>query len=269
MKSAKVILITGISTGFGKEIALQLANQGHVVYGTLRKTIPVDHRINTILMELIDPVSIKSAAKHVVEREGKIDVLINNAGMHLGGPIEITPAEDFERQMAIGFNGVVRLTQAVLPTMRQQGSGLIINVSSIGGLMGLPFQGFYSAAKFAIEGFSESLRMEVNPFNIKVVVINPGDFRTSNTANRKNILLDGPYLGQYQKTLSIIESDEIGGWPPEILAHKICKIIECRNPKQRYIIGSLEQKMAVWIKRLLPGPMFRKMLAAHYGMKQR
>lgn len=269
MKQAKVILITGISSGFGKEIALQLANRGHVVYGTLRKIITVDPKIHTILMNLTDGESVKMAANHVIQREGKIDVLINNAGMHLGGAIETTPSEDFERQMNTGFNGVVKLTQAVLPIMRQQGGGLIINISSIGGLMGLPYQGFYSAAKFAIEGFSESLRMEVNPFNIKVVVINPGDFKTNNTANRKNILMDGPYGGQFQKTLSIIEKDESGGWPPEILARKICKIIECQNPKQRYVVGSPEQKMAILLKRLLPEPLFRKMLAAHYGMKQR
>ncbi|MDP2423340.1 MAG: SDR family oxidoreductase [Bacteroidales bacterium] len=266
MTESKVVLITGISSGFGKETAKQLANRGHVVYGTLRKVTDVEPKINVLLMDLTDTESVRLAVKNVLQREGKIDVLINNAGMHLGGPIEMTPAEDFERQMLTGFNGLVHLTQAALPAMRQQGEGMIINISSIGGLMGLPFQGFYSAAKFAIEGFSEALRMEVTPFNIRVVVINPGDFRTNNTLNRKNAVNSGPYSDQFHKTLAVIEKDEKEGWHPEILALKICKIIENRHPRQRYIIGSPDQKLAVILKRLLPTSLFRRMLGSHYGI---
>ena len=114
----------------------------------------------------------------IIENEGRIDVLINNAGMHTGGPIETSPLENIKLQMDTNFLGMVNLTREVLPVMRKQGGGTIINFSSIGGLMGLPFQAFYSAGKFAIEGFSEALRMEVRQFNIKVILINPGDFHT-------------------------------------------------------------------------------------------
>ena len=127
--------------------------------------------------------------------------------------------------------------------------------------MGLPFQAFYSASKFAIEGFSEALRMEVNRFNIKIVLINPGDFHTSNSANRRNFLAptgtNDPYFEQFKTTLAVIEKDEANGWEPEVLAKKIVKIVECKNPRQRYIIGSFEQKLAVLLKYILPGKLFR------------
>jgi len=137
--------------------------------------------------------------------------------------------------------------------------------------MGLPFQGYYSASKFAIEGFSEALRMEVKLFNIRVVIINPGDFKTSNSANRRQFLADmskaDAYHTQFEKSLRIIENDEVKGWSPEILAKKMVQIVECKNPKQRYIIASAEQKLAVVLKHMLPGKIFQKILQAHYGIK--
>jgi short-subunit dehydrogenase len=155
--------------------------------------------------------------------------------------------------------------------MRNHGGGTIITFSSIGGLMGLPLQGYYSAAKFAIEGFSEALRMEVKQFNIKVVLINPGDFHTNNSANRRNFLAptgnDDLYQKQYAKTLAVIEKDEANGWQPVVLAKKLVRIVECKNPHQRYIISSFEQKLAVVLKYILPGKLFTWILADHYKIK--
>jgi short-subunit dehydrogenase len=219
-------------------------------------------------MDLMDLGSIKNAVATVMEKEGRIDVLINNAGMHTGGPIETSPLENIKLQMDTNFFGLVHLTREVLPVMRNQGGGTIINFSSIGGLMGLPFQAFYSAGKFAIEGFSEALRMEISRFKIKVVLINPGDFHTSNSANRRNFLAptdsNDPYNEQFEKTLGVIEKDEANGWEPIILARKLVKIVECKNPCQRYIIASFEQKLAVVLKYILPGKLFRMILADHY-----
>lgn len=267
----KVVLITGISSGFGKNAASLLAEKGHTVYGTIRKPTKTDPRIHVLQMDLTHSGSITKAVATVVEKEGRIDVLINNAGMHSGGPIENMPLEIIKLQMDTNFTGLVLLTQAVLPVMRKQGNGIIINFGSIGGLMGLPFQAFYSAGKFAIEGFSEALRMEVAPFNIKVVVINPGDFNTNNSANRRKFLAptseDDPYREQFKKSLDIIENDEAKGQVPEKLAKKLVQIVECKNPKQRYIIASLDQKLAVVLKTLLPGKIFRKILSGHYGIK--
>jgi NAD(P)-dependent dehydrogenase (short-subunit alcohol dehydrogenase family) len=264
----KVIFITGISTGFGKETSELLAYAGHKVYGTVRKECKTSENVNVLKMDLMDQASIENAVKAVVEKEGRIDVLINNAGMHTGGPIETSPIENIKLQMNTNLLGTAILTKAVLPVMRKQGGGTIINFSSIGGLMGLPLQGFYSAAKFAIEGFSEALRMEVKQFNIKVVLINPGDFHTNNSANRRNFLAptgqEDPYKEQYATTLAIIEKDEGNGWQPDVLAKKLVKIVECKNPHHRYIISTFEQKLAVVLKYILPGKLFTSILADHY-----
>jgi NAD(P)-dependent dehydrogenase (short-subunit alcohol dehydrogenase family) len=263
----KVILISGISSGFGKETSTLLAKAGHKVYGTMRKTAPAADNVNVIRMDLTDPQSIKLAVAEVTGRAGRIDVLINNAGMHTGGSIETLPPEYARLQIDTNFFGTINLTREVLPVMRKQGGGMIINFSSIGGLMGLPFQGYYSAGKFAIEGFSEALRMEVKQFNIKVVLINPGDFNTNNTANRRNFLTppsSDPYNEQFRKTLEVIEKDETNGRKPVELARKICRIVESGNPRNRYIIASFEQKLAVLLKYVLPGKLFDSILESHY-----
>jgi NAD(P)-dependent dehydrogenase (short-subunit alcohol dehydrogenase family) len=265
----KVILITGISSGFGKQTAKLLADKGHIVYGTVRNESGSEESVQYLKMDLTDNASIGKAVSRVLENEGRIDVLINNAGMHTGGPIETSPIENIKLQMDTNFLGMVLITREVLPVMRKQDEGgTIINFSSIGGLMGLPFQAFYSAGKFAIEGFSEALRMEVKKFKIKVVLINPGDFHTNNSANRRNFLaptdINDPYHEQYEKTLAIIEKDESNGWEPIVLARKIVKIVESGNPRQRYIIASFEQKLAVALKYILPGNLFRMILQDHY-----
>jgi len=264
----KVILITGVSSGFGKKTAELLAQNGHIVYGTIRTDCEVDPAIKVLRMDLLDVHSINNAVAQVIQNEGRIDVLINNAGMHLGGPIEEAPTDLFTRQMETNVNGLVHMLQAALPHMRKQAQGTIINFSSIGGLMGLPFQPFYSASKFAIEGLSEALRMELKPFNIKVIVINPGDFHTSNTANRKNIAVKGgPYETQFKKSLAQIEKEENGGWDPIVLARKMVQIVENKNPNNRYVIASFEQKLAIVLKKILPTGLFSNILGSFYDIK--
>jgi NADP-dependent 3-hydroxy acid dehydrogenase YdfG len=267
----KVILITGISSGFGKQTAELLAAQGHKVYGTVRRDVEISSSVIGLKLDLTDTASLKNAVHTILVKEGRIDTLINNAGMHTGGPVETSPTENIKLQMDTNFIGMVNLTREVLPIMRKQGGGTIINFSSIGGLMGLPFQSFYSAGKFAIEGFSEALRMEVRQFNIKIVLINPGDFHTSNSANRRNFLAptdaNDVYHDQYKKTMAIIEKDEAGGWEPVVLARKLVKIVECKNPRNRYIIASFEQKLAVMLKNILPGKLFAMILEDHYKIK--
>jgi short-subunit dehydrogenase len=266
----KVVFITGISSGFGKATSEYLAQNGFKVYGVSRKPIEHDPKITVFNFDITDVSAIQSAINSIVEKEGWIDVLINNAGMHTGGAIEDAPYDDVKLQMETNFWGFVHTIKAVLPTMRKQKAGRIINVSSIGGLMGLPFQGFYSATKFAIEGMSEALRMELKQFNIKVILINPGDFHTNNTASRKNVFSSdkiGAYDEQFKKTLAAIEKDENGGWKPEILAKKLYKVIESKRPCNRYVIASFEQKLAVRLKYILPSSWFFKLIEDHYKIK--
>jgi NAD(P)-dependent dehydrogenase (short-subunit alcohol dehydrogenase family) len=266
----KIILITGISSGFGKETSELLARAGHSVYGTVRRSIDYQGPVRILMMDLTDNVSIKKAVSEVISKEGRIDVLINNAGMHTGGPIETAPLEHIRLQMDTNFLGTATLIKEVLPIMRKNGGGTIINFSSVGGLLGLPYQGIYSAAKFALEGLSEALRIEVRKYNIKVVVINPSDFRTSNSANRRKFLAptgaDDPYQKQYERTLATIEKDEARGLEPIIAAKKIARIVERRNPKNRYIIGTLISKLALALKHVLPGRLFSRLIGYFYNI---
>jgi short-subunit dehydrogenase len=139
--------------------------------------------------------------------------------------------------------------------------------------MGLPFQAFYSAAKFAVEGFSEALRIETGSLSIKVVVINPGDFHTNNSSNRRGYLApsgsDDPYQEQYADTLAVIENDEACGWDPSVLASRLVRIVGCRNPRNRYIIASADQRLAVLLKKILPEKIFASILASHYRIRRR
>lgn len=266
----KVVFITGVSSGFGKCTAEYLAQKGYVIYGTSRKEIEAGSRINVLKADITDAGSVKAAVETVLQKEGRIDVLINNAGMGISGPIEFASSDDIRLQMKTNFMGAVNVIQAILPSMRKQQGGTIINISSIGGLMGLPFQGFYSASKFAIEGMSEALRMELKPSNIKVIVVRPGDFTTSFTANRKidwNLNENNPYEPQFRKSLSVIEADEKGGMKPEYLARKLEKIIEEKNPCASYIISTAEQKLAVFLKHILPDALFAGILGVHYRIK--
>lgn len=267
---AKIVLITGVSSGFGKATAELLAKNGYVVYGTSRKKIEPGAGVNLISMDITSAASVKEGVNAVLQKEGRIDILINNAGMGISGAIEDFTAEEAKLQMDSNFYGMFQVIQAVLPSMRQQVSGTIINISSIGGLMGLPFQGFYAASKFAVEGLSESLRMELKHFKINVVVINPGDFFTNFTSSRQIVSKSGnssAYEIQFRKTLAVIEKDETGGLPPVKIAQTIYKVLQKKKPGTRYIVSTFEQKLAVWLKDLLPGRLFFGILEDHYGIK--
>ncbi len=263
-----VILITGITSGFGRAMARQLSLDGHKVYGTYRRDSDPLPGVTYIKADVQDLESLKNAVTQVVEAEGRIDTLISNAGMGVGGPLEFTSIEDAQRQMDVNFMGMVRLVSLVVPIMRQQQHGHIICISSIGGLMGLPYQGMYSASKFAIEGYCEALRLEVRQFGIKVTVINPGDFSTGFTAQRDKV--DNPdalaaYPG-YAKSMQSIEHDENSGLQPDRLALRISKIVRKRNPHNRYIIATFVQKASVFIKKVLPPKWYDKILGSYYKL---
>ncbi len=267
---SKIVFLTGVSSGFGKRTAELLASNGFKVYGASRSEIEPQQGIIPLKLDITDRKNVQEAVNEVLKKEGRIDVLINNAGMGISGSIEDASVEEMELQVNTNFYGAVHVIQAVLPSMRKLGSGLIINISSIGGLMGLPYQGFYSASKFALEGLSQALYMELKPFGINVVLVNPGDFSTNFTSKRiisMKSRIEESYKSQFEKTLAIIEKDEIGGLNPEVLARKILKIVKSRKPRLRYIVSSFEQKLAVLLFHILPPKLFFNIISSHYGIK--
>jgi hypothetical protein len=263
-----IVFITGISSGFGLETARLLSQEGHTVYGTVRRQVEPLPKVNYFQLDVRDKQSVTDAVRQVVEKEGRIDVLVNNAGMGIGGPLEFATEEEIRLQMDTNFMGLVHCVDAVLPYMRQQKSGKIIALSSIGGLMGLPFQGFYSASKFAVEGYCEALRLEVKQQGIKVIVLRPGDFSTGFTGSRKKEVDEAALQAYpiYKTAFDKVEHDENGGLNPVVLAKKISQIIQKRNPRNGYVVASLEQRLSVLLKRILPSKWFARILGRYYKL---
>lgn len=263
--NSKVILITGTSSGIGKASAEYLAQQGHTVFGTSRYpgSYPKPNDYTILQMDVTDDTSIQNAINQIIEKEGKIDVLINNAGFGIAGAIEHTLIDKAKEQFETNFFGTVRLIKSVLPIMRKQDYGLIINISSIGGVIGLPYQSMYSASKFAIEGLTESLYKELCSSKVQITMIEPGDFKTSFTEKR-DIPKTAAKSTNFQNTLKIIENDENSGQDPIMIGKLLNKIINKSNPRLRYTVGAFDQKLASLLKRLLPNRLFDWIIMKHY-----
>ncbi|MGX8712192.1 MAG: SDR family oxidoreductase [bacterium] len=262
----QVIIITGASSGFGKATAELLASKGHIVYGLCRRPME-DNTIRYRQCDVRNREQIAAVVTEIIAEQGRVDVLVNNAGMGIGGALELATEEEIDLQMGTNFMGCVNMCQAILPYMRKARNGKIINLSSIGGVMGLPYQGFYSASKFAIEGFTETLSAEVRGFGIRVCMVEPGDFATGFTGSRKNsqATLDNPDYGPiFRRSLAIIEKEENGGLKPEVLARRIAKLVEKKNPPLRNVVANLEQWLSTVIKRVLTGNQMVSILRGYY-----
>ncbi len=266
--SSKTVLITGASSGIGKCTAAYLATKGYQVYGTSRRpgSCPGTKNCFMITMDVRDTTSVKDAIAHIVKKEGHIDILVNNAGFGIGGTVEDTPTEMAQALFDTNFFGIYRVLQEVLPVMRQQSEGLIINMSSIGGIIGLPCQGIYSASKFAVEGLSEALYKELSLSAIKVVLIEPGDFKTEFAANRQNIKAKHN-ADNFQQTMNVIAHDEQNGQPPLKIAYLIERIINTPNPRLRYAVGAPDQKLSIILKKILPNRWFDRIIMSYYKLR--
>ena len=267
----KIILVTGASSGLGLATASLLCAQGHIVYGTSRSNNGIKNiAFHSLQMDVTEDASVQAAVEKIIVKEGRIDVLVNNAGNSIVGPLYSMKVNDMEKQFAVNFFGVVRVSTAVLPGMIEKRKGLVINISSLAGLFGLPYQGLYCASKFALEGYSQSLRMELQKTGIYVTVINPGDFKTPITSNREKLpftLSNDQLKKDYEAVIDYIEKDENKGEDAKRLASLVCSIVNNPKPAQRYLTGAVGQTIVPLLKSVLPGSLFVKLMNRHYGIK--
>ncbi len=265
----KIVLITGGSSGIGKSIGEYLTQKGFVVYGTSRNPSNIEnHPFKLVALDVTSTKSIANAIDEVISAEGRIDILINNAGMGITGPIEETPTDEMRKVFDTNLFGAIDVMKAVLPHMRMQQSGLIINVTSIAGYMGLPFRGIYSATKGALETVTEAIRMEVRNFGIEVTNVAPGDFATNIASGRYHtpVFENSPYKETYQQNLDLMNSHVDSGSDPIEMAKAVYKIIHTKKPRIHYRVGDFMQKFSIVLKKILPDKVYEKLLMNHYKM---
>jgi len=262
-----VILVTGASAGIGKEFARELHADGHIVYGAARRLEKMDDikqlGVKVLQMDVTDEASATSGVDKILKAEGRIDVLINNAGFGSYGAIEDVPIADAKYQLDVNVFGAARLIQLVLPGMRKQHFGKIINISSIGGKIAMPLGGWYHASKFALEAMSDSLRNEVAQFGIDVVVIEPGGIKSE----WSGITLDNlmkisggtvyqPMAKSFSASFEAVDAKVPG---PMVIVNLIRKALAAKKPKTRYSGGYMAGPI-LFMRKILSDRMFDKML---------
>ena len=247
----KVAVITGTSSGIGFETSLALAREGYFTYATMRDTTKSNKikeiaqkenlKINVLELDVDDEKSVKSAIAQILDQKQRVDVLVNNAGWGLWGCVEDVSIDEFKEQFETNFFSIIRLIQEVAPTMRKQGSGTIVNVSSVVGRIGFPASPAYISSKFALEGLSESMRFEFAPFGVDVIIIEPGVIKTDfmkNMKMAKKSELDTVYKDITTKVVSGVKMMVEMGTPPKEVANTIVKAIKDKKPLPRYVVGN-------------------------------
>ncbi len=269
MNAKKIILVTGASSGMGKDAALQLIKEGHTVYGAARRVEKMQDLIaaggHALEMDVTDEAQVVAAVKKVVAEQDRIDVLINNAGYAVYGAAEDVPLEDARRQFEVNIFGLARITQEVLPHMRQQKSGKIINISSMGGKIYTPLGAWYHATKHALEGWSDCLRLELAPLNIDVVVIEPGIITTEFGDVMMQPMLDRSAGGPYDKLAQAVARatkgsyEQGGSSPTSVITNLISDAVSSSKPKTRYAAGKFAKPM-LFLRRWLSDRMFDRVI---------
>jgi len=249
-----VVLITGASSGMGKETALTLIKQGHIVHGAARRIDKMHDLVkvggHAIEMDVTSEEQMVAAVERIIKEHGRIDVLVNNAGYAIYGAVEDTSIADARRQFEVNIFGLARMTQLVLPQMRKQGSGKIINISSMGGKIYTPLGAWYHATKHALEGWSDCLRLELKPYGIDVVIIEPGVMATEFGDVVLQPMLDRSGTGPYAKLAHSMASSLRDSYtkpnassPPSVIANVIAEAITAKRPKTRYAAGKMAKPL--------------------------
>jgi|LGOV01.1.fsa_nt_gb short-subunit dehydrogenase len=262
----QVVLLTGASQGIGLVTANFLTNKGYTVYGLSRKTPKEKLGFNFIECDVTDEASIKSAVKTIIEKEGHLNIVINNAGMGISGASEYNTLSEVERIFNVNFFGVVNVCRITIPHLRKQKDSRIINIGSVAGELAIPFQSFYSATKAAVQSYSIALRGELKPFSIKVSTVLPGDTKTSFSTNRvKNEVSEDEFYGKrIIKSLETMERDEQNGMPAVSVSRVIYKLLKQRNPSIVKTVG-VKYKLFVFLKRIVPTKFLNYIIYKIYG----
>lgn len=273
-RSNKVILVTGASAGIGAAIATRLSKAGHTVFGTSRKegAEPPAAGVRMLAMDVRSEASVAQAVAQLLKDAGRIDALINNAGFGIAASVEDTRPDDMQRQLDTNLLGPLRVCQAVLPAMRAQGIGRIIQVSSLAARIGIPFQGAYSASKSALESVSEALSLEVKPFGIDVVMVQPGDTKSNFTASREwteSAKAGGAYAERARHAIGVMEKAERAGPPADKVARVVERAVNAAKPKLRYVSASTMESLALFLQGGLPGRMFEGVIGSNYALPTR
>jgi NAD(P)-dependent dehydrogenase (short-subunit alcohol dehydrogenase family) len=258
--ASKVILVTGASSGIGEAIALRLVADGHRVFGTSRKGVLSAKGIEGVALDVGSDASVRACVDAVLAKAGRIDVLVNNAGYLLAGAIEEATIAEAKAVFETNVFGLTRMVQAVLPAMRERRSGLIVNISSLAGLVPLPFWGFYNASKFAVEGLSETLRLELEPFGVHVSMVEPGAIKTPFYAQPQATPLAAysPWRERFLATMRGFEAKAPG---PEVVAAVVSRIVAAKSPKLRNRVTQ-EATIFPFLRWLLPARAFQ------FGIRQ-
>ena len=263
----KVILITGASSGIGKDTALSLIKEGHIVYGAARRLEMMQDIIqaggHAIKMDILKEKNIDDVVNQIIKEQSRVDVLINNAGYGLWGAVETISIDEAKRQFDVNLFGLAYLTKKIIPIMRKQKSGKIINMSSMGGKVYTPFGAWYHATKYALEGWSDCLRIELKSFGIDVILIEPGVIKTEFQDVMMDSTVERSIGTPYEKKLKALEkaTQEMYargiGSPPSTITKLIIKAINSHNPKRRYV-GGLFAKPMLFIKKWFGDKMYEK-----------
>lgn len=260
----KVAIVTGGSSGIGKATAVQLLKQNFIVY-EFSRTGSNTNKVNHITADITDNIAVQKAISIVFEQHGKIDLVVNNAGIGISGAVEFTSDEELKRLFDVNFYGMVNVNKQVIPIMRKQGFGRIVNISSVAAVAAIPFQAYYSAAKAAVNSYTLALVNELKPFNISVCAILPGDSSTGFTlARNKSFVGDDVYNGRISRSVFRMEKDEQAGKSAELVGEYVCKVCCKKKVRPFYTVGFAYKVITILLK-ILPVALSNNIIAKLYA----
>ena len=275
-RKVSVVLVSGASSGLGRAVAARLAEDGFRTYAGARSFaggVSAPTGCEPVVLDVLDDASAQAAVSHILEREGHIDALVNCAAFLTFGSCEETSADELQAVLQTNFLGMARMTRTVLPHMREQKFGRIVNFSSINGLLGIPFQSAYTASKHAIEGWSECLAQETRRFGVRVTLIEPGDCRNGShkyrTSASASLQESSPYAAWFRGAVKQITHDEDTGMPPSRVAKAVSAVLGKNDPPARCLVARIDQRFAVFLHRAIGGNLFYRIMETYYAPKEK